>query len=60
MDNNDSGSDEQDPNEPYYRDQMTGKEFFEMQVDASNAFEEPFIIKRPTDPERLKALCEMC
>lgn len=54
--NNDSGSeqDEKDPNEPYFREEMTGKEFFEMQVDASNAFEEPFIIKRPTNMDKLK------
>ena len=39
---------------------MTGKEFFEMQVDSSNVFEEPFEIKRLTDLEQIKMLCELC
>ena len=32
---------------------MTGKDFFEWQVDASNAFEKPFDIVRP-DAEDVK------
>ena len=39
---------------------MTGKEFFEIQVDRSTVFKEPLEIKRPQHIENLKALCELC
>ena len=46
--------------EPYYKENMTGREFFEAQVDAAEVFEEPLNIAHPTDIEKLKAMCELC
>ena len=46
--------------EPKYTPGMTGKQFFENQVDASDVFETPFYKKLPTDIERLKAMCQLC
>ena len=46
--------------EPKYTPCMSGRDFFENQVDASDVFEEPFNMKLPTDVERLKAMCELC
>lgn len=54
---------EEDPLEEkdcYYRPNMTGKEFFEIQVDKSTFLREEFEIKRPSNIENLKALCELC
>ena len=47
-------------NEPKYTPGMSGQQFFENQVDASDVFEEPFNMKLPSDLERLKAMCELC
>jgi hypothetical protein len=46
--------------EPYYRPDMSGRDFFENQVDASDVFEIPFNMKLPTDLDRIKAMCELC
>lgn len=46
--------------EPKYAPGMTGQQFFENQVDASDVFEEPFNMRMPSDPERIKAMCELC
>jgi len=39
------------PKGVYYKPEMSAKEFFEYQVDASNAFEEDFKIVIPTNVE---------
>ena len=44
----------------YFKPEMSAKEYFQHQIDASYAFNEPFMMQRPTDLEDLKALCEMC
>ena len=46
--------------EPYFKENMTGQEFFQNQIDASSAFETPLEIKLPSDLEKIKALCELC
>jgi hypothetical protein len=46
--------------EPKYTPGMSGRDFFENQVDASDVFEIPFNMKLPTDLDRIKAMCELC
>lgn len=46
--------------EPKYTPGMSGQHFFENQVDASDVFEEPLVIRLPSDIEKLKAMCELC
>ena len=45
---------------PYFKQDMSGKEYFEHQRDASKAFNEPFVVQRPDNVEDLKSLCELC
>ena len=51
--------DNQEESSVYFREGMTSQEYFEMQVDKSNAFEEPFVIERP-DLEKIKLMCALC
>ena len=58
---NGSGEQEEPKKVKSYRikENMTGKDFYKIQVDTSSALEQPFNIQRPDD-EDVRKLCELC
>ena len=46
--------------EPYFKENMTGQEFFQNQIDEADAFEKGFEVRLPSDIEKIKQMCELC